>query len=80
MSNFISYIINLFKYTPQEDYTFNLSPINKELSNNQIRPLENLNQAVYQSSDVNLEPLIRNDPVPVQKSINDGLFTFPLNW
>lgn len=55
MSNLFSYIMNLFKYTPQNNYTFNLSPSNKEFSNNKIEPLENLNQVVYPSSEVNLE-------------------------
>lgn len=54
MKNFFNAIINSFKYSPQNNYHFNLSN-SQNNTNNKIVPLEDLNENVYPSIDVNLE-------------------------
>lgn len=54
MNKFFSSIINSFKYTPTNNYNFNLVNNNTN-SNNAIVPLEDLKENVYSNIDVNLE-------------------------
>ena len=55
MNKFFSYIIDNFRYVPQNKYNFDLSMNDTQNSDNSIKPLEDLNQNVYTSVDVNLE-------------------------
>lgn len=55
MNKFFSYIIDNFRYIPQNKYNFDLSMNDTQNSDNSIKPLEDLNQNVYTSVDVNLE-------------------------
>ncbi len=55
MNKFLSLITDSFKYIPQKKYEFNLSGNDTQNNSNAIEPLENLNQAVFPSIDVNLE-------------------------
>ena len=55
MNKFLNYIKESFKYTPKNNYIFNLSTIDTINNSNNITPLEDLNQSIYPSIDVNLE-------------------------
>lgn len=55
MNKFFSYIADSFKYTPQKKYEFNLSNNDTQNNSNPIEPLEDLNQSIFPSIDVNLE-------------------------
>ena len=48
-------MIDTFKFSPQKDYEFELSVNDTQNNFNSITPLENLNQKVFPSIDVNLE-------------------------
>lgn len=54
MKNFFNAIIDSFKYSPQNNYRFNLTN-SQDNSDNKMVPLEDLNENVYPSIDVNLE-------------------------
>lgn len=54
-NNFFKYLIDTFKFSPQKDYEFELSVNDTQNNFNSITPLENLNQKVFPSIDVNLE-------------------------
>lgn len=54
-NNFLKYLLNTFKYSPQKDYEFELSVNDTQNNSNSITPLENLKQKVFPSIDVNLE-------------------------
>ena len=54
MKNFFNAIIDSFKYSPQNNYRFNLTN-SQDKSDNKMVPLEDLNENVYPSIDVNLE-------------------------
>ena len=54
MKNFFNAIIDSFKYSPQNTYRFNLTN-SQDNSDNKMVPLEDLNENVYPSIDVNLE-------------------------
>ena len=55
MNKLINSIVNAFKYTPPNKYSFDLSMNNMQNSENSISPLEDLSQSVYPSVEVNLE-------------------------
>ena len=55
MNKFLSNIIDSFKYEPENKYEFDLSANDTQNNSNQITPLEDLNQNVYPSVEVNLE-------------------------
>lgn len=55
MNKFLSNIIDSFKYEPENKYEFDLSANDTQNNSNQITPLEDLNQKVYPSVEVNLE-------------------------
>ena len=55
MNKLVDFIVNAFKYTPQSKYDFDISMNETVNSNNNIQPLEDLNQNVYPSVEVNLE-------------------------
>lgn len=55
MNKFLSNIINSFKYEPENKYEFDLSANDTQNNSNKITPLEDLNQNVYPSVEVNLE-------------------------
>lgn len=54
-NNFLKYLIDTFKFSPQKDYEFELSVNDTQNNFNSITPLENLKQKVFPSIDVNLE-------------------------
>lgn len=55
MNNFFNFIANSFKYIPEKKYNFGLSSNDTQNNSNSIEPLENLNQNIFPSIDVNLE-------------------------
>ena len=55
MNKIFKYILNSFKYTPENNYNFTLSTVDTVDNSNDITPIEDLNQAVFPSIDVNLE-------------------------
>lgn len=55
MNKIFKYITDSFKYTPENNYNFTLSTVDTIDNSNDITPLEDLNQSVYPSIDVNLE-------------------------
>ena len=55
MNKILSNIINSFKYEPKNEYMFDLSVSQTQNNENKIKPLENSNQRIYTSSNVNLE-------------------------
>lgn len=55
MNQFLSNLLGSFKYEPENKYVFNLPTNDTQNNDNQIKPLENLNQSIYPSVDVNLE-------------------------
>lgn len=55
MNKIFNDILNSFKYEPEEKYVFKLTSDNIKYNENDIKPLENLNQNVYPSVEVNLE-------------------------
>ncbi len=55
MNKFFNTIANSFKYEEKDKYIFNLSTSDTQNNQNQIKPLENLNQSIYTSVEVNLE-------------------------
>lgn len=55
MNKILSNIINSFKYEPKNEYMFDLPVSQAQNNENKIKPLENLNQKIYTSSNVNLE-------------------------
>lgn len=54
-NQFLSYILDTFKYNPQTKYNFNLSVNDTQNNTNPIEPLEDLKENIYPSIDVNLE-------------------------
>lgn len=55
MNQFFSKILNSFKYEPENKYIFDLPANDTPNNDNPIKPLEDLNQNIYPSVDVNLE-------------------------
>ena len=55
MNKIISNIINSFKYEPKNNYIFNFPASDIQNSENQMKPLENLKQDIYNSIPINLE-------------------------
>ena len=55
MNKFLKYITNSFKYEPKNNYNFTLSTVDTVNNSNDINPIEDLNQSVFTSVDVNLE-------------------------
>ena len=55
MNKFFKYITDSFKYEPKNNYNFTLSTIDTVNNSNDINPIEDLNQSVFTSVDVNLE-------------------------
>ena len=55
MNKILRYISDSFKYIPTENYNFTLSTVDTVNNENNITPLENLNQSVFPSVDINLE-------------------------
>lgn len=55
MNKILSNILSSFKYEPENKYEFDLSANDTQNNSNQIKPLEDLNQNVYTSIEVNLE-------------------------
>ncbi len=66
MNKVFKNLINSFKYEPQKQYMFELPNVSKKNNQNDITPLEDLNQNIYISSNVNLEYI-------------KSKFNFPLN-
>ncbi len=54
-NKFFNYIANSFKYIPEENYTFSISDTDTLNNSNSITPLENLDQEIFTSIDVNLD-------------------------
>ena len=55
MNKFLKYLANSFKYVPENNYNFTLSTLDTIGNENNITPLEDLNQSIFPSVDVNLE-------------------------
>lgn len=55
MNKFFSYIVDSFRYMPQKKYEFGLSNNDTQNNVNSMEPLENLDQSIFPSIDVNLE-------------------------
>ena len=55
MNKFFNNIVNSFKYVPENNYIFDLPPYESTISQTKIKPLEDLNQNIYPSVDINLE-------------------------
>ncbi len=55
MNKFFSYLADSFRYIPQKKYEFGLSNNDTQNNSNSNEPLENLNQNIFPSIDVNLE-------------------------
>ena len=55
MNKFFKYITDSFKYKPKNNYNFTLSAADTVNNENEITPLEDLNQPVFPSIGVNLE-------------------------
>ena len=55
MNKILSSIIDSFKYEPENKYIFDLPNNDTQNNSNQITPLEDLNQNIYPSVEVNLE-------------------------
>ena len=55
MNKFLNYITDSFKYIPPKKYAFTLSANDTQNNANEIKPLDDLNQSIFPSIDVNLE-------------------------
>ena len=55
MNKFFQSIADSFRYIPEKNYEFNLSTNDTQNNDNEITPLEDLNQNIFPSIDVNLE-------------------------
>lgn len=55
MNKFFQAIADSFKYIPKENYEFNLSTNDTQNNDNEITPIEDLNQTIFPSIDINLE-------------------------
>lgn len=54
-NKFLNYLIDVFKYEPRTNYNFTLSSNDTQNNSNTIEPMENLQENVYPSVNVNLE-------------------------
>lgn len=55
MNKFLQALVDAFQYQPVQQYRFSLSNNDTQTNNNEITPIENLDQVVFPSIDVNLE-------------------------
>ena len=57
MKKFIQNMLDIFKYTPENNYNFNMSPNTNQNNSDNLQPLENLDNTVYTNLNQNLKYL-----------------------